>query len=72
MPFAFDWLGRQYSVDLDDENRILMFDPATMEDFSLPQNLKSFHNYDLVEDRDSVLSEEYFGDVIRFLKNSKC
>ncbi|HEY9046408.1 MAG TPA: hypothetical protein VIN08_10955 [Ohtaekwangia sp.] len=68
IPFAFDWLGRQYAISNDSrENRIIMFDPATMEDFALEQNLYSFHNSELVEDQESILSEQYFHEIMQAL-----
>jgi hypothetical protein len=62
IPFGFDWMGRQFSVDTERENNLLMFDPATVEVFEFSQNLYTFHNLELVDD-----SESYF-DEVKFKK----
>jgi len=67
IPFGYDWLGRQYVVDSSREDCILMFDPATAEDFGLKKSLRSFHNDDLVHDRNNVLAESAFCSVINQL-----
>jgi hypothetical protein len=64
IPFGYDWMGRQFAIDRNKENCILMFDPATAEDFELNQNLISFHNHDLVDERESFLAEQLFNQVI--------
>jgi hypothetical protein len=65
IPFGYDWLGRQFAVDVARKNFILMFDPSTAESLELNQNIVSFHNLDLVDDIDSFLSEEHFHKVIK-------
>lgn len=58
--FGFDWLGRQYAMDLKDWNLIYLFDPSTGEAFELEQSLVDFHNDDLVNYRDETLSSKEF------------
>jgi len=58
--FGFDWLGRQYAIDIKKDQMIYLFDPATAEFFELDQDLISFHNVDLVDFCEETLSlEEY-------------
>lgn len=67
LPFGFDWMGRQYAVDTTSDHNLLMFDPSTGEVFELPQSIEAFHNSELVNDRDSILSEDSFNDAINIL-----
>jgi len=67
VPFGYDWMGRQFAVDPTRENYILMFDPATAEDFELNQSLTLFHNEDLIDERETFLAEHLFNEVIKFL-----
>jgi hypothetical protein len=53
------------------ENYILMFDPATAEDFELNQGLEEFHNKDLVNERESALAENLFHELLKFLRLSE-
>ena len=46
--FGFDWVGRQYAKDLN-QNFTYLFDIATGEDFMLDQPLSEFFNVDLIE-----------------------
>jgi len=62
-PFGFDWMGRQFCIKKGHQGLILMFDPATGEYFELEQDIVSFHNYDLVDDTDNILSEDVFREV---------
>lgn len=71
IPFAYDWMGRHFTTDVNRENCILMFDPATGEDFELNENLLLFHNESLVYERESVLAEQLFNKVINVLSVSK-
>ena len=78
--FAHDWMGRQFCVPTRSNECILMFDPASQEDFFIEENLLFFHNAILVEDKidfqmdsglellDRLLVNhpiEYFADAIR-------
>src|SRR4051812_23495728 len=47
IPFGFDWLGRQYAINRNQDNLIIMFDGATGEDFELEQSLEDFFNEEL-------------------------
>lgn len=71
IPFGYDWLGRQYALDISRKNYLLMFDPSTAEDFELNQSLTSFHNQDLVNEREDILSEQLFSVVTKTLGVTK-
>ncbi len=43
--FGHDWMGRQFCVPTRSDECILMFDPATQEDFFIDENLFFFHVY---------------------------
>jgi hypothetical protein len=62
--FAYDWMGRQFAVDLDNPSNNYLFDPATGEDFELPQTLTGFFNEELVEYREETLVTEDFNYVL--------
>jgi hypothetical protein len=70
-PFGYDWMGRHFCLSTKDRNKIFMFDPATKEDFVLEQDLINFHNYDLVDDREAMLSESTFKTVLSSLSLEK-
>ena len=74
---AFDWMGRQFAIDLNDSNKNYLFDPATGEDFELEQSLSDFFNEELVVYRDDTLVTDDFKIVIKkfnidFLPPDKC
>lgn len=66
--FAFDWMGRQYALDLNDINKNYLFDPATGEDFELQQSLNGFFNEELVDYRDETLVPDDFTFVMNKLR----
>ena len=77
IPFGYDWLGRQYCKLSSQNNVIAMFDPATIEGYQLAGNIVSFHEKDLVFERDETVSENTFYSLLKFLaiealKNSEC
>lgn len=67
VPFGYDWLGRQFCIHKEKSDLLLMFDPATGDEFQLEQNLIDFHNNDLVDERDSILAQSTFVEVLEFL-----
>jgi hypothetical protein len=67
IPFGFDWMGRQFAVHASKTNIILMFDPSTAEYFELEQRMDDFHNNELVNDKESILSESQFRAVTESL-----
>jgi len=71
IPFGFDWMGRQFAVDIRDGNKLFMFDPATVEAFELPQDLYSFHNRELVDDGDLYFDESKYKKALTKLNRSE-
>jgi hypothetical protein len=65
--FGFDWMGRQFALDLKDANKNYLFDPATGEDFELQQSLNGFFNEELVNYRDDTLVPDDFTFVMHKL-----
>jgi hypothetical protein len=63
-PFGFDWLGRQFALDLarvrGGEPLVLMFEPGTGEALEIPATLIEFHETELVDHGDAALAEPFF------------
>lgn len=70
-PFGYDWMGRQFSIELEKKDCIFMFDPSTGEDFELHESVLAFHNEDLVNELDNTLSKNTFLNVKKFLKREE-
>ncbi|MFD2434942.1 T6SS immunity protein Tdi1 domain-containing protein [Mesonia maritima] len=66
--FSYDWMGRQFAIDITDPKKNYLFDAATGEDFELPQTLNGFFNEELVDYRDDTLIPEDFNDILKKLK----
>ena len=66
LPFAFDWLGRQYCVARKGYEGIYVFDPVDLEDYFLAQNLIDYHNITLIDDSD-ILDAIYFKEALQTL-----
>ena len=58
--FAFDWMGRQFAIDLKGKNLIYMFDYATGESFIMAQTLNGFFEEDLFTYREDTLLVDLF------------
>jgi len=71
IPFAYDWMGRQFAVDYRRGDVIQVFDSATVEYFEIYKNLVTFHNELLVSEREDVLSETLFSNLMAHLKRNK-
>lgn len=67
-PFSFDWTGRQYCLSKLNNKLLFMFDPSTGDDFTLEQDIVSFHNIDLVSDTLSILSSDIFENILAWHK----
>src|SRR5689334_6994786 len=54
VPFARDWLGRQFALDLErttgTAHQLLLLEPGSGEVFDIDEGFESFLNVDLVED----------------------
>ena len=62
---AFDWLGRQFSLDLQSAAdprpaTILLFEPGTGEALEVPVGLSDFFHHELVDYSDAALAESFF------------
>jgi hypothetical protein len=64
--FAFDWLGRQFSVD---ETRgepgdpgVLMFEPGTAQALEIPTTLSRFFDEELVDHANAALAVEFYSE----------
>jgi hypothetical protein len=55
--FGFDWMGRQFGIDLTRTVTIVMFDPSTAESFRVESGIAAFHNIDLLREEDDLLSK---------------
>ncbi len=63
LPFAYDWLGRQFCARADDPGAtVLLFEPGSGECFDVPVAFSDFHDVALVDDGDGVLATGYFAD----------
>jgi hypothetical protein len=64
--FAFDWLGRQFSVDATcgepGDPGILMFEPGTAEALEMPTTLSRFFDEELVDHADAALAVGFFSE----------
>lgn len=61
--FAFDWLGRQFSLDPTRGERndpgVLMFEPGTAEALEVPATFSTFFDEELVDYADAALASEF-------------
>ncbi|MEU0792391.1 hypothetical protein ABZ342_20170 [Amycolatopsis sp. NPDC005961] len=65
LPFAFDWLGRQFALDVsagfdEGEAEVLIFEPGTGEVLEVPCVFADFHDGELVDEADAALAESFF------------
>jgi hypothetical protein len=62
--FGFDWLGRQFAVDLgrgdSSDPEILLFEPGTGEVLEIPVPFSAFHDEELVDYTDAALASSFF------------
>ncbi|MGX9899075.1 T6SS immunity protein Tdi1 domain-containing protein [Arthrobacter sp. SA17] len=63
-PFGFDWLGRQFTVDLgrivEGQPLVLLLEPGTGEVLEIPASFSVFHDEELIEYADVALAREFF------------
>lgn len=64
-PFGYDWLGRQFVIDLaravGDQPLVLMLEPGTGEALEIQATFVGFHDEELIDYVDAVLATEFFG-----------
>jgi hypothetical protein len=62
--FAFDWLGRQFSLDSErienGQPLIIMFEPGTGEALEIPCNFIDFHEIEIPSYHDACLASDFF------------
>lgn len=63
--FAFDWLGRQFSLGLGSgqgsrASGVLLFEPGTGEALEIPSGLEQFFNEEIVSYSEDALAESFF------------
>jgi hypothetical protein len=69
--FAFDWIGRQYAVNYNNGNTmILMLDPATAEAFELITDIESFLNDNVDDFKHDILEFERFKILSKKVKST--
>jgi hypothetical protein len=63
-PFGFDWLGRQFAVDLrrGQPGQVLLVEAGTGEVLEIPSSFADFHNLELVEEPDAALAKSFFAE----------
>ncbi|MFM2591776.1 T6SS immunity protein Tdi1 domain-containing protein [Vibrio harveyi] len=64
--FGYDWLGRQFALDLGrseaGEPLVFMFEPGTGEALEIPVNFAQFHEDELVNYTNEALAVEFFSE----------
>lgn len=65
--FAHDWMGRQFCVPTKSNECIIVFDPATLEDLFVNENLIDFHNNILI-DKVGFLAVDLFDNALKQLR----
>jgi hypothetical protein len=65
-PFGFDWLGRQFAVDLrrGRDGLVLLVDPGAGEILEVPVTFADFHNHELIEEPDAALAKPFFDEWV--------
>ena len=59
--FGYDWLGRQFAVDLRSaEALILMLEPGTGEALEIPASFRTFHDEEMVNYLDAVVAVNFY------------
>jgi len=62
--FGVDWLGRIFALDArrleQGSPGVVMFEPGTGDCFTVPCNIVTFHNSELVQYAEDVLAESYY------------
>lgn len=63
---SFDWLGRQFALDLGrierDEPQVLLLEPGTGEALEIPVSFSMLHDEELVDYADAALATDFFAE----------
>lgn len=77
-PFAFDWLGRCFAIDLRNNTmaNILMFEIGTADVLEIPCDLSDFSNVEIPNYSESCLASNFYKEwkeaKKQILEHSKC
>tara|TARA_R110002124_G_scaffold172634_1_gene340254 strand:+ start:549 stop:1172 length:624 start_codon:yes stop_codon:yes gene_type:complete len=67
--FGCDWMGRVFASNdhtpINGHPSVMMFHPEYGELFTLPYNVVEFHNDALVDLREDILAENFYGEWLR-------
>ena len=66
--FGYDWLGRNFAINLD-TNTILLFEVGTGEVLDIPANFLDFHNIEIAEYHQDSLASIFFEEWYKSSKN---
>jgi hypothetical protein len=58
--YGFDWMGRQYTIDIHNDQIVRMFDGSTREEFEMEQTLEGFFKEELVDYGVDTLTSDDF------------
>ncbi|WP_460850410.1 T6SS immunity protein Tdi1 domain-containing protein [Nocardioides ultimimeridianus] len=65
-PFAYDWLGRQFAVDVarvaGGVPQVLLLEPGTGEALEIPTDFIGLHDEELIEYADAALAVTFFDE----------
>lgn len=77
-PFAYDWLGRCFAVDLRNKStgNILLFEIGTADVLEIPCDFVNFHNEEIPMHNESCLASTFFNEWKEvnklILEHNKC
>ncbi|MFA0814295.1 MAG: T6SS immunity protein Tdi1 domain-containing protein [Anaerofustis sp.] len=61
--FGYDWLGRQFSLDVSDGTpNILMYEPGSGEALQAPSSFYEFHEKEIAQYHADVLASSFFSE----------
>jgi len=64
LPFGYDWLGRQFVMDLSrvvgGEPQVLLLEPGTGDALEIPSSFLELHDHELVDYSDAALASSFF------------
>jgi len=74
--FGFDWLGRNFAVDVE-RNVVLLFEPGTGEILNIQMDFIDFHNKEITEYHEACLASSFFNEWYEtndhyVLKHNQC
>lgn len=65
-PFSYDWLGRQFCIDLKrkrgSKSLVLLVEPGSGEALRVPATFEEFHDSELVDYAGDALASDFYAD----------